>query len=462
MGLCSIDDKTEKQLMVIWDLGRRCTFACSYCPPHRKNSWSTLASFDELVKTADSLERYSEIYNSKRNERFRVATSFTGGEPTVNPEFFRFLEYLQEKYPHWKRTLTTNGFYSKRRLEIVMKNTDFTTVSYHCEGSEEQKKQVRENLQTMHDAGYGFKINIMFHENADYFNECVYIAQWCDDRGIQYTPRVIGDQGDINSGIKNKTVHTYTKTQMSWFKNYWKAKQNKESKPAYYASNPPKPVIITDDTKDVISNPPKHVVTSDDTKDVISNKPKPVITSDDTKDVISNKPEEKKEIGQNIGRPCCGGRQLDLSFDDGSVSEGSFVTNNNFQNWSCMVNWYFLYIHQEVDRIYHHQTCQVNLDGEIGSICKVSTFDEYCDTLEAQFNTGRIPFIRCPKTHCGCGLCVPKARVDKVATSLFNYHAPGIIPEQMEMKDIGGAKGSLKAEVYKFDESNGDLEREEW
>ena len=102
-----------------------------------------VSSFDELVKTADSLERYSEIYNSKRNERFRVATSFTGGEPTVNPEFFRFLEYLQEKYPHWKRTLTTNGFYSKRRLETVMKNTDFTTVSYHCEGTEAQKKQVQ-------------------------------------------------------------------------------------------------------------------------------------------------------------------------------------------------------------------------------------------------------------------------------------------------------------------------------
>ena len=428
MGLCSIDDKTEKQLMVIWDLGRRCTFACTYCPPHRKNNWSTLASFDELVKTADSLERYSEIYNSKRNERFRVAASFTGGEPTVNPEFFRFLEYLQEKYPHWKRTLTTNGFYSKRRLETVMKNTDFTTVSYHCEGSEAQKKQVRENLQTMHDAGYGFKINIMFHENPEYFNECVYIAQWCDDRGVQYTPRVIGDQGDIKSGLKNKTVHTYTETQMNWFKDYWKAKQNKEPKPAYYASNPPKPVA-----------PPA-----------------------DTMAMISNQPEEKKEVGQKIGRPCCGGRQLDLSFDDGSVSEGSFVTNNNFQNWSCMVNWYFLYIHQEVDRIYHHQTCQVNLNGEIGPISKVSNFDEYCDKLEAQFNTGRVPFIRCPKTHCGCGLCVPKARVDKVATSLFNYHAPGIVPEQMEMKDIGGAKGSLKSEVYKFDESNGDLDREDW
>lgn len=414
MGLCSIDDKTEKQLMVIWDLGRRCTFACSYCPPHRKNNWSDLASFDELVKTADSLERYSEIYNSKRNERFKVATSFTGGEPTVNPEFFKFLEYLQETYPHWKRTLTTNGFYSKRKLEVVMRSTDFTTVSYHCEGTEAQKKQVRENLQTMLDANYNFKINIMFHEDPDYFNECVYLAQWCDKNGVDYTPRVIGDQGDVKSGVKNKTVHTYTETQLKWLKNYWKAKNAKESEPAYYASKPPAKVSTPE----------------------------------------TNKPEKKKEVGQSIGRPCCGGRNLDLGFDNGERTTSSFVENNNFQGWSCMINWYFLYIHQEINKIWHHQTCQVNLEGKVGPISTVSEFDKYCDKLETQFNTGTVPLIRCPKTHCGCGLCVPKSRTDKVAKSIFNYHAPGIQPEFMQMKDNQN-KSSLKKEVLEFDEANG-------
>jgi organic radical activating enzyme len=420
MSLCSINDQHEKQLMVIWDLGRRCTFACSYCPPHRKNNWSNLSSYEELVSTADSLERYSEIYNKYRDKKFRVSASFTGGEPTVNPDFFKFLEYLQEHYPHWKRTLTTNGFYSKRKLQTVMDNTNFTTLSYHCEGTEAQKKQVRENMQTMLDVGYNYKINIMFHEDNDYFNECIYLAQWCDDNGVPYTPRVIGDQGDVSKGIKSKTVHTYTNRQMEWLKNYWKAKEFFELKPAYYASNPPKP-----------KSPPPGVM-----------------------QMLTNKLEKKDNVGQSIGRPCCGGRQLDLTFEDGSAKQGSFVTTNNFQGWSCMVNWYFLYIHQEINKIWHHQTCQVNLEGNIGPISTVDNFNEYCDKLEAQFDTGSIPFIRCPKTHCGCGLCVPKAKDDSAADALFESHAPKITPSHMEMQDIDPTM-HLKDLVYKFDKDNG-------
>ncbi len=416
MGFCAIDDKNEQQLMVVWDLGRRCTYACSYCPPHRKNNWSATASLQELKSTADSLERYSNIYNNMRNKPFKVATSFTGGEPTVNPSFFPFLEYLQDKYPKWKRTLTTNGFYSKRKLKIVMDTTDFTTVSWHCEGTPAQKVQVRENLQTMLDAGYNYKINIMFHEQPDYYQECIELAQWCDDNGVMYTPRVIGDQGDVKQGLKDKTVHTYTDKQLTWMKRYWEAKKSGSRRPAYDASKPK------------VAPPPGVMMMATQTP--------------------------KKTVGQTIGRPCCGGRNLDLLVNE-EWTKGTFVYDNNFNGWSCMINWYFLYIHQEIDVIWHHQTCQVNLDGKVGPISSVSKFDEYCDKLEAQVSTGHIPYIRCPKTHCGCGLCVPKAKHDQMAEAIFRSHAPGIEPDFMEVQDISKSPGSLKSLVYAFDERNG-------
>jgi MoaA/NifB/PqqE/SkfB family radical SAM enzyme len=402
MGFCAIDDKTEKKLLVIWDLGRKCTYACSYCPPHRKNNWSATASFEELKKTADALERYSEIYNSKRNERFQVSASFTGGEPTVNPAFFDFLVYLQERYPHWKRTLTTNGFYTDRKLKLVMDNTDYTTLSWHCEGSPDQKKQVRRNIQTMIDNKYGFKVNVMFHSREDYFQECIELCEWLDELGANYIPRVIGDQGDIKQGLDDGTVHRYSDEQMKWFEDYWAKKKG------------------------------------------------PKVTTASTSQPLP----EKKNIGQKIGRPCCGGRDMELLEDNDWVAS-KFVSNNNFKGWNCMINWYFLYIHQEIDQIWHHQTCQIDMDGNMAPICKVSEFDQYCDKLQAQFDTGKIPFIRCPKSHCGCGLCVPKSKDDKIATQIFKYHAPGIEPELMEMKDIYNQKGSLKHLVLRFDKENG-------
>lgn len=410
MSFCAINDKTENQLMVIWDLGRKCTYACSYCPPHRKNNWSPVANLDELIKTADSLDRYANIYNKHRKTPFRTACSFTGGEPTVNPAFFDFLVYLQENYPHWKRTLTTNGFYSERKLRLVMDNTQFTTLSYHCEGTAEQKARVRENIRIMHEEKYGFKVNVMFHENEDYFRECMELCEWFDTLGIQYTPRIIGDEGTVKRGIKDKTVHTYTEEQLDWFKNYWNLKKQ-ITKPTVTA--PPKDVM--------------HMAVNETTK---------------------------KIVGQSIGRPCCGGRNMEI-LEGNNWTPTKFVTNNNFQGWNCMVNWYFLYIHQEINKIWHHQTCQVNLEGKVSPISTVDGFDEYCDTLENTINTtGSIPYIRCPKTYCGCGLCAPKAKNDTIAEHLFKSHTNGIEPKFMQQQQET-YNGSLKDLVYAHDKENG-------
>lgn len=400
MSFCAINEKKDQRLMVIWDLGRKCTYACSYCPPHRKNNWSDTASFDELVKTADDLEEYSNLLNKYRQTPFRLSASFTGGEPTVNPDFFPFLEYLQEKYPHWNRTLTTNGFYSERKLRLVMKNTNYSTISYHTEGSETQRQRVRENIRIMKDEGYGFKVNVMFHEDDELFKECVDLCRWFDAIGVEYTPRVIGDQGDVKQGLKDKTVHTYSDEQMQWFKDYWNRKNG--------------------------------------------NKPQ---------SLFGIKPKEKKNVGQSIGRPCCGNRDMEL-LEDNEWVQSKFITNNNFENWSCMINWYFLYIHQEIDKIWFHQTCQVNLDGDVAPACTVSGFGKYVKELEAQMSTGTMPYIRCPKTHCGCGLCVPKAKTDDIAKSLFNAHIPNLQPQFME-RDRKPTFGTLKKMVYKFDEDNG-------
>lgn len=421
MSFCAVDDKHIESLMVIWDLGRRCTYSCSYCPSHRRNNWSPLASLESLKATADSLVRYSDIYNRYRNKPFRISCSFTGGEPTVNPDFFTFLEYLSDRHPYMHRTITTNGFYTERRLQQVMSHTAFSTISYHCESTHEQKAQVRLNIKIMHERDYQFKVNVMFHENDDYFKECIDLCQWFDDLGISYTPRVIGDEGTIKQGIQDKTVHLYSPWQMDWLKDYWKLKNTK---------------IMREDQ-----------AVGSASQQQGQSMPR------------SNTPQQTKNlVGQSMGRPCCGGRRMSLLSDSGSWDETTFVTNNNFQGWNCMINWYFLYIHQEIDQIWHHQTCQVDLNGEVKPICRVSQLDKYCDDLETRIQkSNSIPYIRCPKTHCGCGLCVPKSQRDDIAMEIWRRHTQGIEAQSMDMKTNQSEGQTLKHMVTEWDIANGHL-----
>jgi hypothetical protein len=120
-----------------------------------------------------------------------------------------------------------------------------------------------------------------------------------------------------------------------------------------------------------------------------------------------------------------------------------------------MVNWYFLYIHQEIDKIWHHQTCQVALDGTVKPISTIEGFDSYCNDLEKQIKeTGSIPYIKCPKTYCGCGLCAPKAKNNDMAELLFRSHTTDINPKFIEQQKETFT-GSLKDLVYNWDRDNG-------
>ena len=56
-----IEDQSNRY-QIIWDLGRRCSYACSYCPPHRNNKTSSFVSYKTLCKTMDDVAYYSNLY----------------------------------------------------------------------------------------------------------------------------------------------------------------------------------------------------------------------------------------------------------------------------------------------------------------------------------------------------------------------------------------------------------------
>lgn len=207
--------------MITWDTGRRCNFDCSYCPAHRHDNFSNHASLQDLKHTAEFLFEYIETIAQHRiNKDFHV--SFTGGEPTVNPNFIELVEYMRSRYTadfddkfNLYMSLTTNGAMGEKMAATVAKNFEYVTVSYHCEAHVTLKEQVRRRLLDLNNAGTKLKVNVMFH--AEHFDECKELCTWLTDNCINFIPRTIGDDPDS----AYSQAHRYSQDQKQWFEKYW-------------------------------------------------------------------------------------------------------------------------------------------------------------------------------------------------------------------------------------------------
>lgn len=207
--------------LITWDLGRRCNYDCSYCPTHRHDNYSSHASLDELKQTTDFLFDYITIISKYRqNKDFHI--SFTGGEPTVNPDFIQFAKYIRNKYEknykdnfNLKLDLTTNAAMSSKICKSICENFDYVTVSYHSEAKQKLKLRVKQRILELYSSQINLKVNVMFH--AQYFNECIDLCDWLKSNNIKFIPRLIGE--DPASAFSQ--AHLYTEEQKKWLEEFW-------------------------------------------------------------------------------------------------------------------------------------------------------------------------------------------------------------------------------------------------
>lgn len=314
-----------------WDLGRKCTYACSYCPPFRSNKTSPGVSLAEMIKTMDFIHEYIDLYDFNRKEPYYRLLALTGGEPTVHKDFFKFAKYVKDTYgDQYEFTFTSNGAFSKAIAKKCVELNLCGTISYHPEADAKSKKLVIDNILFFDGR---FKVNVMFHK--DYFDECIELCELLKSKNIPYLIRRIGDEGgsDRQDSINKGYVQIYSDEQEQWFADQQGTKTTKG------------------------------------------------------------------------GKECCGKRKL-------CTEEGpkTFIPDVNFQGWSCAINWYFLFINSEVGGIWTHQTCGVNLDGQVAPIGYLNDTDTILNDLEDRLiNKREIPLITCPKPYCLCGMCVDKS-----------------------------------------------------
>jgi len=374
-------------LTVTWDVGRRCNFDCSYCPTHRHDNFSKHADLETLKKTGKFVFDYANlIMPHKKTKRMNI--NFTGGEPTVNPNFTPFGHWLRDTYQqHYKDdyimnlTITSNGAFGRKMADNIIDNYGFMTISYHAEGHPSLKKQVINNIYYLSERGFKLKINVMFH--AEYWDECKNLCMQLERDGIGYVPRMIGEHEDSHDSF----AHRYTDTQLNWMKEYWADKNAALNK---------KQSVIEKEAE----------------------------VGHEAGAVQVEKSEEKK-LARNLGRPCCGSRTMETYGTNGCWTKSTFLDFANFRNWQCSVNWFFLHIEQQTDTIWHHQTCQARFDGTRGPIGSISECDKIINDLRNNLENKTMPVISCPLgpgKHCGCGLCTPKSIDRKSLMDIMPNH----------------------------------------
>lgn len=368
----SIVDAVESDTMLVsWDLGRRCNYDCTYCPAHRHDNFSEHASLEELQRSAQFVFDYLGVMMPKKYRK-RVSISFTGGEPTANPNFIAFGKWLRSHYEanyqesyHLNLSLTTNGAMSRKMCDSLIQNYNFSTISYHCEAKDKVKQNVISNIMYLHEKKFPIKINVMFHAREDYFEECKQLCLKLQEAGVDFVPRMIGEYED-----NNRYHHKYSPEQIQWMKDFWddhKRKQNGE---------PPKPKAAAIEQGDQGQDVPKE-----------------------------------KQSARSLGRPCCGKRVMNVcSSDKKTWTKTSFLSFAKFEGWYCSVNWFFLHIEQQTGEIYHHQTCQAKFGGKRGSIGNLADTEAILAPLRENIANNTMPVIVCPNKICGCGLCTPKAK----------------------------------------------------
>ena len=115
-------DLGKKQ--ILWDIGRRCNYDCSYCWPNVHNTTDPHCTFAEFKNAADYL---IDMWSDGNKIRWY----FGGGEPTLNPDFEPFIEYLNSRN-QWKM-LVTNASQGPAYWAKNANNYDVLLFSAHFE-----------------------------------------------------------------------------------------------------------------------------------------------------------------------------------------------------------------------------------------------------------------------------------------------------------------------------------------
>lgn len=178
------------------DISGWCNAKCKYCYTGRKNR----ECFPD--KTYMSFENFSKIHQhlveSKILYGFNEVMLYSWGEPLLNPDYLKIIDYLSEQGQTY--SLSTNGSVLKLTdnpcayencLTVIFSLSGMTQESYgNIHGFDLQiiKKNIKELLSNMRQHGFKGAAKVSFHVYKFNKDEVTKAREFAEELGVEFVP----------------------------------------------------------------------------------------------------------------------------------------------------------------------------------------------------------------------------------------------------------------------------------
>ena len=349
----AIDPNNRITFLLDWELTMKCNLDCSYCLSDLYGGHDNSTNhppLEECLKSIDFMFQYADLYmNYKPTGLKYVVLNVYGGESLHHPNIVEILEQVHKRSQQYKDRWQLTVTTTTNAIVSPKRMSSIIPLIDEFTVSYHSENTPKQKQQ--------FKDNLLAIKESNRRLKCIVLMHTKSDYFndskdmIQWLEtagiKMLPRQLDINI---NESTH-YNEKQINWFNKLYQTK--------------------THGVADAIDS------------------------------------STSKQLS-DVGRACCGGRQTCQNQD--YKNRKFYVIDNKFTDWSCSVNWFFLYVKQITREVFVNKDCKMNFNGGVGPIGLLSDAQEILSTLANQLDAGTLPVIQCKKSHCLCGLCAPKAK----------------------------------------------------
>lgn len=198
------NEKSE-ELHVEWFIGKRCNYDCSYCHDLNHDNFSPHVDIKHTINIIDKMiDKFGN----------RLSLNFTGGEPTVHPDFDKLCDFISNK--NISVSMTTNGTRVAQYYIDIYKAFAHITFSQHFEHAKNEvflpkMKFINENRDKK-----SMQVQVMYH--AQYEAVVREAIDYYEKHSIPYTVRRI--RPTKNHKYPTQTALMYSEQQIETIREY--------------------------------------------------------------------------------------------------------------------------------------------------------------------------------------------------------------------------------------------------